>query len=368
MTPEGLRADIPVTDAAAYFNTGASGPSPRRVVDAVCEFQRYHEFDAPIEEGMYTAGRRIYEEARETVAGFVRSDPSEIALTQSTTEGINIIAGSIDWSPGDLIVRTDVEHPAGTLPWDRLVDTHGAEVAVVKGDHGRFEPEDFAEVVEDARLVCLSSLAWNYGTRLPVDDIVDVAHEAGAFVLVDAVQSFGQVPVHPHEWGADFVAGSAHKWPLGPWGSGWLYVEDAARKRLRPTRIGGHGVKESKEPGYEYQDSAAMFDLSTMPAAVYRGMEEAIQMIDDIGLPTIQDRIERLSDRLKAGIPEDRLHSPRGFQSGLVSFDVEDPEGFVERLDADDIVLRSLPSPECARASIHVFNTAEEVDALLAHI
>lgn len=368
MTPEDLRADLPVTESAAYFNTGASGPSPRRVVDAICEFQRYHEFEAPVGEGMYTAGWGTYEEARETVASFLDVDPTEIALTQSTAEGINIIAGSIDWSPGDVVVRTDIEHPAGTLPWDRLADTHGIEVEVVKGDNGRFSADDFVDVVDDARLVCLSSTAWNFGTTLPIGEITDVAHDAGALVLVDAVQSFGQLPVYPHEWGADFVAGSAHKWPLGPWGSGWLFVDEEARERLRPTRIGGHGVKAPTEPGYEYRESAAMFDLTTMPVAIYRGMQEAVEMIDDIGLATVQSRIERLTDRLKDGIPDDRLHSPSEYQSGLVSFAVDDPERFVEQVGEDDIVLRTIPSPECVRASVHAFNTADEVDALLEHI
>lgn len=368
MTPEELRADIPVTEATAYFNTGASGPSPRRVVDAICDFQRYHEFEAPAGEGMYPAGWDAYEAARETVAAFVGADPTEVALTQSTAEGINLIAGSIDWSPGDRVVRTDIEHPAGVLPWDRLADTHGIEVEVVAGDRGRFEPDDFVDAVEGSRLVCLSSTAWNFGTVLPIAEIAEIAHEAGALVLVDAVQSFGQLPVRPHDWGVDFVAASAHKWPLGPWGSGWLFVDDAARERLRPTRIGGHGVKEPTEPGYEYREGAAMFDLTTTPVSIYRGMAEALEMIDEIGLSAIRTRIERLTDRLKAGLPDGRLLGPPGYESGLVPFAVDDPEAFVERVGDDDIVLRTIPSPECVRASVHAFNTAEEIDALLAHI
>jgi len=365
MTPEDLRADIPVTDAVSYFNTGASGPSPRRVVDAVCDFQRYHEFEAPATEGMYPAGWGAYEEARAAVAEFVDVDTEEIALTQSTAAGIMIIASSIDWSADDAVVRTDIEHPAGTLPWARLQDTHGIGVEVVDGDDGVFDPDDFKGVVDGARLVCLSSTSWNFGTTLPVSEIAEIAHDAGAMVLVDAVQSFGQLPVHPKEWGVDFVAASGHKWPLGPWGSGWLYVDDEARGRLRPTRIGGHGVKESNEADYEYKESAAMFDLTTMPVAIYRGLHEAVAMIDDIGLDVIQARIERLTDRLKGGIPAEQLHSPREYQSGLVSFEVSDPEGFVDRAKKSDIVIRTLPSPECVRASVHAFNTAEEIDALL---
>jgi len=365
MTPEDLRADIPVTDAVSYFNTGASGPSPRRVVEAVCDFQRYHEFEAPATEGMYSAGWGTFEEARAAVAEFVDVDSDEIALTQSTAAGIVIIAGSIDWGADDVVVRTDIEHPAGTLPWNRLRDTHGIGVEVVEGEKGVFDPDEFKGVVDGARLVCLSSTSWNYGTTLPVSEITEIAHDAGAMVLVDAVQSFGQLPVHPTEWGVDFVAASGHKWPLGPWGTGWLYVDADARDRLRPTRIGGHGVTGFDETDYEYKESAAMFDLTTMPVAVYRGLHESVAMIDDLGLDVIQARIERLTDRLKDGIPAERLHSPRAYQSGLVSFEVSEPEAFVDRAREADIVVRTLPAPEIVRASVHAFNTAEEIDALL---
>jgi selenocysteine lyase/cysteine desulfurase len=132
------------------------------------------------------------------------------------------VAGAIDWQPGDTVVYTDVEHPAGVLPWRRLADVRDIDVAVVEGERGHFTPADFVDAVSDARLVCLSAVSWNYGTRLPIEEVVELAHEADAMVLVDAVQAVGQLPVDVTEWGADCVATSAHKWPLGPWGSGVL--------------------------------------------------------------------------------------------------------------------------------------------------
>ena len=368
MTPEDLRDDIPALESITYCNTGSSGPSPRRVVEAIADFQADHEFVSPAGDGMYADAEAALDDARATVAGHIGADPDEIALTQSTTDGINLIAEAIDWRPGDVVVRPDFEHSSGILPWKRLRDLRGIEVEVLETDRGRLDPAEVAAAAEGARLVCLSSLSWNYGTRVPVAEVAEAAHEAGAQVLVDAAQSPGQQPIDVDEWGVDYLAGTGHKWLLGPWGAGFCYVRESARRSLEPTRIGWRGVDDANASTYEYKDAAAMLEVSTMPAAVYRGLEAAIETIEAVGVPTIERHIERLTDRLKDGIGTERLVSPRGFESGLVSFEVDDPEGLVERLRDDGIVIRSIPYPECVRVSIHAFNAAADVDAVLEHV
>jgi selenocysteine lyase/cysteine desulfurase len=364
MDPDALREDVPVTGEVAYFNTGASGPSTRSAVEAVSEFQAYHEFESPAGEGFYSAGFGAFEEVRETVAAFVGAAPEEVTLTESTTHGINLIASSIDWNPGDTVVRTGVEHPSGRLPWERLEDTHDIETEIVEGDRGRFDHEDFAAAMDDARLVCLSAVSWNYGTRLPVREVAEIGTETDTLVLVDAVQVPGQYPLDVAEWGADFVVGSGHKWLLGPWGTGFLWLSDAARRSLRPTWIGPRGVEDMAAEGYSYTDDAGMFELTTTPVAVYKGLEAAIETIESVGVGTVRNRIERLTDRLKTRVEDDRLLSPRAYESGLVSVDVADPKAAVERLREDGLVVRSIPDPACVRASVHAFNTREEVDRL----
>ena len=368
MDPDALRREIPVTEEVTYFNTGASGPSTRSAVEAVSEFQTYHEFEAPAGEGFYEAGFGAFEEARETVADFIGAAPVEVTLTESTTHGINLVASSIDWNPGDTVVYTDVEHPSGRLPWKRLEDTHGIETTVVESDRGRFDPADVADAMDDARLVCLSAVSWNYGTRLPVREVAEIGAETDTLVLVDAVQVPGQYPLDVGEWGADVVVASGHKWLLGPWGTGFMWLSEAARQALRPTWIGPRGVEDMDAAGYDYRDEAAMFELTTTPVAVYRGLQAAIETIESVGVGTVRDRIERLTDRLKAGIDDDRLLSPREYESGLVSIEVEDPDDAVERLREAGIVVRSIPDPACLRASVHAFNTESEVDRLVAAV
>jgi len=364
MDPETLRADIPACQECVFLNTGASGPSPRRIVDAVTGYHERHKFEAPCSEGMYELASETRERAREAVAGFLGAAPGEVALTRNTAEGINHVATGFDWEPGDIVVRTDLEHPAGELPWQRMADRYGVEVRELETDRGRIDRDALKAAVDGARLLCVSSIAWNYGTRLPVAEIVEVAHDAGARVLVDAVQSPGQEPVDVSSWGADFVAASGHKWLLGAWGSGFLYVDSDALPTLHPDRIGYFSVTREAGEGYEFSPDASRFELGTTALAPYVGLAESVALFGEIGLDTVRERIDRLTDRLEEGLG-DRLLSPRDAGTGLVTFAAEDPEATTERLAQEGIRIRPIPDPHACRASVHAFNTAGDVDALL---
>jgi len=366
MTPEDLRAAVPALDDVTYMNYGASGPSPRPVVDAAESFIETHEYRAPGGEGMYPVAFDAYESARETVAHFIGAIPEEIALTSSTTDGINRIAAALEWGPEDVVVRTDLEHPAGILPWQRLQRREGIDVRVVESAAGRLDLDAYREAVDGASLVCLSALTWNYGTRLPVADLVDVAHDAGARVLVDAVQVPGQTPMAVHEWGADAIAAAGHKWLLGLWGGGFLYVEESLAEAIEPSAIGYRGVETPAADEFEWAPGAARFEVGTANPAPHVALESAIETIEAVGVEAIEDRIGRLAGRLADGVPDDRLLSPADPESGLVTMRVDDPEATIDRLTEAGIVIRALPYPEGAvRASVHAVNTAAEVDDLL---
>ncbi|MFB6200632.1 MAG: aminotransferase class V-fold PLP-dependent enzyme [Halorhabdus sp.] len=364
MDPADLRAAMPVTDEVAYLNTGASSPAPRPVVETMTDWLASHNVEAPAGDGMYPHAWDSYEAARETIAGFLSVAPETIALTESTAHGINLIVSAIDWEPGDVVVRTDLEHPAGVLPFERMADLHGIEVRTVETTDGRLDMDELRTAVADARLLAMSSVTWSHGTRLPVEQAVDVAHDAGARVLVDAVQSPGQRPVDFASWGADFVAGSGHKWLLGPWGAGFLYVAPEAIDALTPRQIGYRSVEDAGEAPYEFTTGPARFELGTASPVPHVGLATSIDLLESIGMDTIQARIERLTDRLKDGLGE-RLVSPSAYESGLVTFAADDPEATVQRLRETGVVVRSLPFPDAVRASVHAFNTSADVDRLL---
>jgi selenocysteine lyase/cysteine desulfurase len=364
VTPAELRASIPALDGVTYLNTGAHGPSPKTVVERVERSLEYHEYESPADEGPYSTAFATYEDVRTDVADFLGADASEIALTQSTTDGITRIATTLDWSPGDVVVRTDLEHPAGILPWRRL-KREGVEVRVVESENGRLDRDQYAEAVEGASLVCFSAVTWNYGTRLPVSELVDIARDAGALTLVDAVQAIGQFPVDIREWGADVVAGAGHKWLLGPWGAGFLYVRRALADQLEPRAVGYRGVSKPTSETTEFKPGAPRFEIGTTNPAVHVGLREAIDLADRVGLDRTEEYITSLARRFVDAVPDDRLVSPRDPDSGLVTVDVNDPETTVERLANEGIVVRVLPEPNAVRASFHTFNDESDVDTLL---
>ncbi|MFC6987814.1 aminotransferase class V-fold PLP-dependent enzyme [Haloplanus sp. GCM10025708] len=364
MTPTELRADTPALHEDIYLNFGAHGPSPRYVVEAANEFVQSHEYKTSTQNDPYDVAFDAYDQARDRVADFVNADATEIALTESTTAGINAIANAIDWQPGDTVVRTDLEHPAGTLPWQRL-EQEGVDVRVVETENGRVDLDVFAEAVEDARLACFSAVTWTHGTRLPVSDLVDIAHEAGAFALVDAVQVPGQLPMDVDEWGADAVAAAGHKWLLGLWGGGFLYVDDDIANSLTPSTVGYRSVETPTADPYEFAIGARRFEVGSSNPAPHVALAEAIDAIDEIGIDRIAERIQTLTGQLVDGIPDGQLYSPDPPESGLVTIDVDDPKSTVERLATEGIVVRSLPSPNAVRMSVHAVNTTGEVDRLL---
>lgn len=363
MTPRELRADIPALQEGTYLNYGAHGPSPRGVVNAATAFLEDHEYGSA-ENDPYEVAFETYERVRERVASFVSADPMEIALTESTTDGINRIANAIQWEAGDVVVRTDLEHPAGVLPWKQL-ERKGVDVRVVETTNGHVGLDEYAEVVADAKVVCFSAVTWTHGTRLPVRELVEIANDAGAFTLVDAVQTPGQHQMDVSEWGADAVAAAGHKWLLGPWGAGFLYVNRESVNQLVPSTIGYRSVDTPSAPEIEFKQGAPRFEIGSTTPAAHVGLAEAIDAIEAVGVERIESRIETLTDRLKDGFDAEQLLSPRPYESGLVSVRADDPEATVEALAERDIVVRSIPMVDAVRISVHAVSTESEIDATL---
>jgi len=364
MNPRELRGDIPALADGTYLNFGAHGPSPRSVVAAADTFTQSHEYDSPVDGDPYETAYRAFDRTRERVASFIGAETDEIALTESTTAGINAVANAVDWDSGDVVVRTDLEHPAGVLPWQRL-SRDGVDVRVVETEDGRLDVDAFSDAVSDATLVCFSAITWTHGTELPVAELVDIAHDAGAMTLVDAVQVPGQRPMDVADWGADVVAAAGHKWLLGLWGGGFLYVDGSVADTLAPRTVGYRSVETPTADPFEYAAGARRFEVGSANPAPHVALREAIDVIDDVGVGRLQDRIQRLARRLGQQVPDSRLLSPMPPESGLVTIDVDDPQATVERLASEGIVVRALPSPDAVRVSVHGVNTQPEIDRLI---
>lgn len=365
MDIEEVRADIPALESTTYLNWGASGPSPRSVVDAATHALHQHEFDSPQSEGMYPVGFGVLDDARDSIASFLGARESDVALTTSTMDGIARVAASMEWEAGDTVVRTDVEHPAGILPWQRLADTRGIDIRVVPTDDGRLDMEALQSAVTDATLVAISAVSWTNGVIFPVREVVDIAHDAGAKVLIDAVQAPGQMPVDVEDWGADYVAGAGHKWLIAPWGAGFLYANTDAAGALEPPVATYMGVEEPTADAYQFHPDVRRLELGTLSPAPHAGLKEAISLLEDLGIDSIQSRIDDLTDRLLDGIPADQVYGPPDPETGLVSFRVSDADKAVTAMAEENVVIRSIPvDEEVVRVSVHAYNTTDEMDQI----
>ena len=360
-----LRDEIPRLTDDIYLNYGAHGPSPEPVVTAAQQSIEQQEYAYSGNENPYETAGAVFDSCREAIAAHLGVSPEWIGLTESTTAGINAIAGSIDWEPGDIVVRTDLEHAAGILPWKRL-EAHGVSVRVVETENGRIDLDEFTEAVSGARLACFSALTWTHGTSLPVRELVDIAREQGALSLVDAVQVPGQQPVDLTEWNADIVAAAGHKWLLGLWGSGFLAIRPESIAELEPRSLGYRSVDDVSKTPLDYYPDARRFEIGTTNPAPFAALERALTLTEAIGINAIHSRIITLASHLIESVPAANRLSPATPESGLVAFEVPEPEETVTRLQERGITIRALPYPSAIRLSVHAVSTREEIDTVAA--
>jgi L-cysteine/cystine lyase len=356
-----------------YLNSGASGPPPYHVIEAMRAADDLCSGPAYLESGrLYTRQAEACSCAREAAARLIKAEPDDVALTQNTTHGMNLGAASIDWREGDEVLSSTTEHPGCLVPLHLLRKRFGVKVNLLA-------PPVTAEKVEAAltsrtRLVALSHVDWISGEVLPLEEICALARKQGALTLIDGAQSVGNIPVDVPATGADMYAFTGHKWILGPEGMGAFYV----RPGLPPGEVYSTNVGFASLPdplafdiygGYELHRGAQRFEASTMSpvlAAGFTAAAEAVYERGEAGLEEIRLRAELLTDLLSE-LPHVTLRSPQPAKSGLVSFEVEGLAAteVVGRLLEKKFILRYIPEPHLyVRASTHLFNSEEEIEAL----
>jgi L-cysteine/cystine lyase len=354
-----------------YLNSGGSGPPSYEVIEAMRAADDLCSGPAYIEGvGFYAHQAEIRERAREAAARLIKAAPQDVALTQNTTHGMNLGAASIDWREGDEVVSTTTEHPGCLVPLHNLARHFGVKVKLVS-------PTVTADKVEAAmtprtRLVALSHVDWTSGEVLLLQDICTLAIERGALTLIDGAQSVGNISVDAPASGADMYAFTGHKWVLGPEGMGALYVRPGLE--VHSTNVGFLSLSDpfafDPEGDYELRGDAGRFEASTASPALASGFAaaaEAVHERGEVGFEGIRHRAELLLEQLSK-MPRVTLRSPRPAQSGLVSFEVEGlaAKEVAERLLEKRFILRYIPgSHPYVRASTHLFNTEEELEALI---
>jgi L-cysteine/cystine lyase len=274
---ESIRSEIPATASVNYLNTGWQGPSPRSVLAAVSQYLAL-EATTPtsppaIERKMETVRR-----AREAMAGLISATPEEVSLQQNTTEGINIVVGGLGLKPGDEVITCCLEHSSVAVPFYYSRERYGVNakiVALSARDSDADILTRFEEAVTRAtRLIMLSHVTYGSGQLLPIGEICRLAHDHGAYVLVDAAQAVGQMPVDVRELDCDFYAFPGHKWLLGPAATGALYVRRDLIERLEPPKVAGRAAEHYDFQG-EFRPKREVidkFELTTVSGPLLSGL------------------------------------------------------------------------------------------------
>ena len=356
----------------AYLNAGGSGPPSYETIRAMREVDDLCMGPAYLEGvDFYAHQDEAYARAREAAARLVSTNPENIALTQNTTHGMNLGIFALDWREGDEAVSSRSEHPGTLVPLHALQRRYGVRLRLV-------EPPVTPEKVEEAlgpktRLVALSHVDWTTGEVLPLEEISTLARDRGALTLVDGAQSIGNLSIDIPETGVDMYAFTGHKWVLGPEGMGGFYVRPDCQ--VWSTSLGYDSLSDPTEfraeGGYWgcVYHGARRFEASTMSPGLAAGFATAIDAACERGaegFAGIRRRAELLSHLLEK-LPRVTLRSPRPARSGLVSFDIGGvaAKEVAEKLLANKFVLRYIPEPyPYVRASTHLFNTEEELEAL----
>jgi selenocysteine lyase/cysteine desulfurase len=358
------------TNDFVYLNTGSSGPPPYHVTETAREAEVLCSGPAYLEGvGLFYRQAGYASRAREAAARLIGAGPDDVALTQNTSHGMNLGVASINWREGDEAVSVTTEHPGCLSPLHNLARRFGVKVDLVSPP---VTPEKIeASLTPRTRLVALSHVDWTNGEVLPLPEICDLARERGVLTLVDGAQSVGNIEVDVIATGADMYAFTGHKWVLGPEGMGAFYVRPGL-----PVYSPNVGYMSLSSPmdfnangDYELRPDARRFEASTMSPALAAGFAAAADAAYErgsAGAAEIRHRAGFLID-LFSELPRVTVRSPKLARSGLVSFGVEgvEPGEVVERLLEQRFVLRYVPGPESyVRASTHLFNTEEELEAL----
>ena len=367
-----------------YFDNACQTLRPRQVTEAVMEY--YESFPA-------CAGRSVHKLATEVslrcdsvraraAEFFNADDPSEIAFTKNATEGLNTVIFGSGLVKGDEIVTTDYEHNSVHVPVLELVRTKGVRHRLVRsGRDGEFDLDAFERTMsKKVRLVAMCLTSNVTGCTLQAKEVIDIAHSYGAKVMLDAAQAAPSRKIDVSALQVDYLAASAHKM-CGPSGVGLLYARRGLGEALSPRIYGGHGVTDTDIDSFQLLPPPERFETGLQNYSGIVGTGAALQYISSIGLDQILEHEISLNRRISHALANADAVSVVGpsdpnLRGGLFSFNIKGLSAHDVAMILDNsknIMMRSgmhcshsffhaRKLDGCARASVYIYNTNEEVD------
>jgi len=391
---ERIRADFPILERRpygkriVYLDSANTSQKPRQVIETVADYYAHH--NANLYRAVYELAEEataMFESAREKLAGFVGApDPSTIVFTRGTTESLNLIANG--WGrkflrEGDEILLTDMEHHSNIVPWQFVASATGAVLRYVPlTDDGTLELNDLEDLLtERTKVLAITGQSNVLGTLPPLKELTAAAHAVGAIVVVDGAQLVPHNAVDVQDLAIDALTISGHKM-LGPTASGGLYGTAELLDRMDPFLGGGEMIVEVHHDHSTFKAAPHKFEAGTMNIAQEVGLGAAIDYLQAIGMEAVRAHEKELTSYAIERLQEAgaTVHGPKDVDArgGAVSFWFRDihPHDLAQVLDQEgvcvrashhcaQILMRHLGVPATTRASFYVYNTPDDVDALV---
>jgi len=378
-----------------YLDSGATSQKPEAVITAEADF--YRTINAAVHRGAHLLAEEAseaYESARVNVAKFIGAKTDEVIFTKSATESLNMIAYSLGnpastphISAGDEIVVSEMEHHANLIPWQQLAKRTGAKLtwfSITKD--GRLDLSNIANVItKKTKIVAITHQSNVFGTIVPLGEITRAAHAVGALVVLDACQSAPHFSIDVEKLDVDFLAFSGHK-TLGPTGVGVLWGKAEVLEKLEPALFGGSMVDSVTMEGATWASAPRKFEAGVPNMAQAVGLSAAIDYLNTVGMEKIFEHEQELTEQLLTGLSKIsgvNVVGPLDMKDrgGVVSFTIDGvhPHDVGQVLDQYGIAVRT--GHHCAwplmkklnlvgttRASFHLYNDANDINALLEAI
>lgn len=367
---EKIREQFPITKNKVFLNHAAQSPLPKPVADAVHRYvDDFSDFGATSIE-WNDGGKPLF-------AKLINAKPCEIAFVENTSVGLNIAANMLSYPRGSKIVTTDLEYPSVVYPW--LRKSLGVKVHYVRNVDGKILLEHMEKAVDDKTVaVAVSHVEYVNGFRHDLGALSEIAHEHGAFLIVDAIQSAGAMQIDVKKDDVDFLTSGCYKWLLGPPGAGYLYVKENLIEGFEPPFVGWASVKPEIFETIDFWDiwslrlseTASRFEVGSPSFISLVGATEALTMLLDFGIENVERRIlsltSHLVEELKAlGLTLQTPEEQR-YRSGIVNFKIAEPQEVAEKLNNKGIVVSA--RAHGVRVSPHFYNTEGEIDRLIEDI
>jgi selenocysteine lyase/cysteine desulfurase len=371
MSLSSYRTEFPVTETLVYLNHAGVAPSSTRVRDAVKQWLDRHIARGILDEG---AWEETAEACRADFARLIGATADEIAFVRNTSNGLALVAEGLAWDPGDRVaVATEIEYPSNVYVWQHLND-RGVAVDTIAAPDGSVTPEAVEAVLTPStRLVAVSSAQYASGAVTDLETIGSLCRNRGILFCVDGIQTLGALEFDVKRIGAHFVAADSHKWLLGMPGIGALFVNSEVVDRVRPVLVGWKSTTDGWNFDRAYFDlltNARKFEEGSQPYALIAGFQAALQLLEEVGVSRVSQRIRQLVEHLAGGLTAigADVSPPCEARHHILTFTHPAVEGsnLLAALSEQHFVISRRRGR--LRVSPHFYNTAEEMNELTSAI